>query len=131
MSATRLKCQRGASLITAVFLITAMAVIGAVMVRLSVNTHVTTTEEWLSAQALYAAESGIDWAAYKIGDGTIGCAGSDSGDVDVGDAWFHVTTGACVAVGGREVYAITSVGYAGGAPGNAAVQRRIVVQFMP
>ncbi|MGE0080335.1 MAG: hypothetical protein AB7U81_03455 [Thiohalomonadaceae bacterium] len=131
MSATRRERQQGASLITAVFLITAMAVIAGVMMRLTANTQVTTAEEWLSAQALYAAESGIDWAAYKIADGTVGCAASDSGNVAVGDAWFRVSTGDCLNVGGRQVHTITSIGYAGGAPGNAAVQRRIIVQFMP
>ncbi|MCW8917317.1 MAG: hypothetical protein OQL08_00665 [Gammaproteobacteria bacterium] len=58
--------QGGASIIAAIFLITALAVLGALMTKLTIMSSQETLNEWYSTQALYAAESGADWAAYHI-----------------------------------------------------------------
>jgi hypothetical protein len=59
------KRHSGASLLTAVFLITALALLGALMTRLMVLSSTETIQEWYAAQSLYAAESGVDWAASR------------------------------------------------------------------
>ena len=123
------RCQRGAALITAVFVITALALIGALTVKLTVSNTETTSREWLSAQALYAAETGIDWAAYDIANGDISDACETATcDVVTGLSRFQVTITA-TNHGSKTVYNITSVGSAGS--GDFRTQRRLSVVFMP
>lgn len=130
-----LKNQRGASLIAAIFVITALAALGGLMTQLLVLESEQTVNEWYSAQALYAAESGVDWAAYQIESGTYGTAcpySSGTQDVITNQAWFSVqVTGCNVDVGGRRLYRIQSTGTAGGTSGSPRAQRRVTVQYMP
>ena len=58
--------QRGATLIVAIFLITALAVLGASMTRMMVIGSADTIDEWRSAQAFYSAESGVEWALWDL-----------------------------------------------------------------
>jgi Tfp pilus assembly protein PilX len=58
--------QRGASLIMALFLVVGLALLGAVMSRMVVIDSVQSVDEWFAAQALYAAESAIDWGAHRV-----------------------------------------------------------------
>ena len=122
-----LKKQSGLSLITAVFLITGLALLAALMTRLMVMQSEETLNEWYSAQALYAAETGIDWAANDLSNG--------GGGITVNTAInpeSRVTTAiSSVTSGSRTLYTITSTGAAGGTVANPRVQRQIVVQFMP
>jgi len=131
-----LRRQRGASLITAVFLITALAVLGAVMTRLTIHGSVVSVNEYFSARALSAAESGIDWAIYDIVNN--GSTGISLGNValEAGEAiWFDTTVQTWVIDNGgadpRTYYLITSQGSAGGAIGTPTVQRTLTLQFMP
>ena len=59
--------QRGAALIAAIFVITALAALGGLMTQLLVLGSEETIDEWYSAQALYAAESGVEWSIYNGG----------------------------------------------------------------
>ncbi len=125
--------QQGASLITAVFLITTVAAIGALMARLSSTTAITSAHEILSARALYAAETGVDWAAFQIRTGVNTDCVQASGERSVGtDARFSVAVSCDFDGGpGRRAYRFVSTGAAGGTTGDPRVQREITVQFMP
>lgn len=121
--------QRGVSLITAVFIITALAVLGALTSRYLILGSEETTNEWLAAQALYAAESGVHWSAYDLLHGSSGGVASNA-TVVAGRAWFSTQVSA-VTIGPRTLYTITSIGTAGGSAGSPRTERRITVQFMP
>ncbi len=120
--------QRGASLVMAIFLITALAALGGLLTQLLVLGSEETINEWYSAQALYAAESGVEWAARDIRDG--GSGSISNGVVLTSQAWM-TTTVSPMTIGGRTLYTITCTGTAGGSVSAPRSQRRIVVQFMP
>lgn len=113
--------QRGASLITAVFLITALAGLGVFLTRLLVMQSRETLNEWFSAQALYAAESGVDYAAYTIT--TTAPIAAGTANIGVGSATATVSW-TPTATGGPLLWTITSLGKAG------IAEREIVVRFM-
>ena len=120
--------QAGLSLLAAVFLLTGLAVFGAVLTRLAAQGQDALLDEWDAARALYAAESGVQWAARDLLTGGSGSV-SDA-PLDGGDAWFS-TSVAQVTVGGRSLYTITATGSAGGSAAAPRAQRRVVVEFMP
>jgi MSHA biogenesis protein MshP len=123
--------QRGASLITAVFLITALAVLGAMTTRIITLDSTGTVNEWLSAQSLYAAESGIDWGARYIEDNNTCTPYSTSNRVVVtGRSWFDLDI-TCVSVDNFNLYTIISTGKTGGSLGNPMTQRELQVLYSP
>lgn len=127
--------QRGASLITAIFLITALAALAALMTRLMVHGSVVTVNEYFSARALSAAESGIDWAIYDI---TNNASTGDSGGtvrLEGGEnIWFNTTIQSWTIDTGsgnqQTYYLVTSQGMAGGTAANPTVRRTLTLQFM-
>ncbi len=140
---SRLNRERGASLITAIFLITALAALGALMTRLTVHGNRVTFNEYLSARAFNAAESGLDWALYDIVMNTTGTAGVSGGvvqldpsEVDPNKAalWFNTTADTSIIDSGttttKTYYQITSHGMAGGTSTNTTVVRTLTLQFM-
>lgn len=60
------KQQSGAALIAAIFLITGLAVLGSLSTKITVMSANTTVNDLFSSRALFAAESGTDWAAHYI-----------------------------------------------------------------
>lgn len=58
-------CTRGFSIIAALFLIVVLAVLGAFAVRIGAGQQQTVNLQLLSTRALAAANSGIDWGAYR------------------------------------------------------------------
>jgi hypothetical protein len=124
-----IKRQTGASLLTAVFLITGLALLAALMTRMTVIGSTETINEWYSAQSLYAAESGIDWTAFQITTGAFGCAATNSLPQNVTANTSFTVNVNCQAIGGRSLYQITSTGSTNTPFGQ--VQRRLVVEFMP
>jgi len=128
MSATRPepRRQRGAAIITALFLVTGLAALGAFMWRsLAVTSHALVSE-WDSAQALYAAESAVQWSAWRTWQG-LSAAGSGL-TAEPGAAWFdsNVTS---VDFGGHSLVTITATGMAGGAVSAPRAQRRLRVSY--
>jgi Tfp pilus assembly protein PilX len=117
--------QRGAALIAAIFVITALAALGGLMTQMLTLGSTETINEWYSAQALYAAESGVQWSVYNAG------ASANDQPVVAGSAWFDVNVVATNFGGGKVLYTITSTGKAGGSAANPRTQREIVVQYMP
>ena len=119
--------QRGSALITAIFLITALAVLGAMVSRTMITKSDESVSEFLSTQALYAAETGVQWAARDIVAGGIGTTGALPANV-AGTTTF-TTNAVATSFGGKTVYTITSTGAAQG--GMTPVRRTIEVSFAP
>ncbi len=133
MPVTRPVKQRGASLIAAVFAVVGLSVLGLIAVQLSVVTSQEQIRSWNAEQALYAAESGVDWAANRINQG--GSCAVNTGNTPLAtgtgiDAWFDVAS-AAVSVDGRTVCSINATGKAGGTAASPHVQRQINVLYAP
>lgn len=119
--------QRGGALIAAIFVITALAALGGLMTQLLVLGSEETIDEWYSTQALYAAESGVEWAVWDL---TVnGNTGTTTDTQVINQSWM-TTTVTTVVVNGNNLYTITSTGTAGGAAATPRTQRQIVVQYM-
>lgn len=119
--------QRGAFVIVALFTVVGLSLLGLIAAQmLSVGSR-DQIRSWESEQALYAAESALQWAAYQINQqGT--CNISASGNpLQTGTsipAWFDVTA-APVTISGRPVCQVTATGKAGGTAASPRTQRRI------
>ena len=121
--------QCGVSLVTAIFLLVGMSALGLMMVRMLVTQSLETTEEWLSAQALYAAESGVQYAAYQLNRTAPAACTLNVTDLALtGQSWFSVETQSKL-LGSTAVCEITATGKAGGTALVPAVQRQIVVTY--
>jgi hypothetical protein len=117
--------QRGAALIAAIFVITALAALGGLMTQFLVLGSEETIDEWYSTQALYAAESGVEWSIYNNG------ASNSNQVVVAGSSWFDVNVVTTSFGGGKTLYVITSTGKSGDSAANPRTQRQIVVKYMP
>lgn len=127
------RTQHGASILAAIFLITALAVLGALMTKLTIMGSQETINEFYSAQALYAAESGTDWAAYHIIHNDTCTAGypytataipvSTDSSVEVNISCFQPGKNGQTI----NLYYITVTGNAG----SGKAQRQLTVQFIP
>jgi type II secretory pathway component PulK len=121
--------QQGAALIAAIFVITALAALGGLMTQFLVLGSKETIDEWYSSQALYAAESGVEWAVWSLTvNGGSGVANNST--VITNRAWVSTTVASQMLSGGRNLYTVTSTGTAGGSVNKPRAQRQIVVQFM-
>ncbi|MDX1593509.1 MAG: hypothetical protein R3298_04620 [Gammaproteobacteria bacterium] len=131
---SRRRLQRGASLITAAFLLTGLAALGALMVRLVVFGSEESVVEWHSTQALHAAESGLDWAMHRITftSSPPSCDDGDGADLVVvaGRAWFTVEA-EDVSQHGLTLCRLTSTGKAGGSVGAPRAVRQVEALFAP
>ena len=126
----RLSRQKGVSVITAIFIVTGLLVLGLLIARLMMMSSTTTLNEWYSAQSLYAAEAGVDCAAYNAafstticGNGTNACAAGECPDAQF---VFNTST---LDFSGTRRYLITSTGSTNGLHG--PVQRQITAEFFP
>jgi Tfp pilus assembly protein PilX len=122
--------QRGAALIAAIFVITALAALGGLMSQLLVLGSEETIDEWYSSQALYAAESGVEWALWDL---TVngGSGVTSNSTVVANQAWMTTTVNTVTINGTQKLYTITSTGTAGGTAASPRTQRQVVVQYMP
>ena len=126
--------QRGASLITAAFLVVGLGALGALMVRLVVFGSEESVVEWHSTQALHAAESGLDWAMHRIvfTSSPPDCDDGDGSDqlVVTGRAWFTVEADD-VSLHGMRICRLTSTGKGGGSATAPLASRQVSALFMP
>lgn len=122
--------QRGAALIAAIFVITALAGLGGLMTqRLMLSTE-ETINEWYSGQALAAAESGIQWAVWDITQGsTTGATVTDRSITN--SSWMSTTVVTETINTTYKTYTITSVGKAGGTAAAPRTQRQVSVKYIP
>ena len=125
--------QHGASIIAAVFLITGLAVLAALMTKLTIMGSKESINEWYSTQALYAADSGVDWAVYHIlnNDSCETTGYPYSATVPVSTTSTVEIDISCSAPGknGQTInyYHITVTGKAG----SGAAQRQLSMPFVP
>ncbi|HEV7913920.1 MAG TPA: hypothetical protein VGP22_09140, partial [Albitalea sp.] len=71
--------QRGFAIASAVFLVVVLALLGTMIVSLSVNQQVGSARDLAGTQAYYAAKAGIDWGVYRVLQGGTCAATSTSG----------------------------------------------------
>jgi MSHA biogenesis protein MshP len=128
-SATHLRRQQGVSLLSAVFLIVALAGLAVFAVRLSLLQQQTVNASLRAAQAYHAARSGVAWAARRaVADGwcgsatlSLGEAGTVGFELDISCAsTSHVERGAAI-----NVYVIEVLAEAGVYGGPDYVSRRL------
>jgi hypothetical protein len=106
-----------------------MSTLGLMMTQMLVTQSLQTTDEWLSAQALYAAESGVQYAAYQLNRSTPAACTLTLTDLAVtGQSWFSIETRSKL-LGSTTVCEITASGKAGGTAATPMVQRQIVVTY--
>ena len=65
-NSSRSVCQRGFSLISAIFLLVVIAALGAFAVTLSTTQHQSAALDVMGTRAYQAARSGIEWAAFQV-----------------------------------------------------------------
>jgi hypothetical protein len=124
--------QAGFSLIAAIVLLLALTLMGAMIATLTSTQSENTIDEWYSAQALYAAESGIQVSAYKINHGAGNCNAADAAaavQLEAGLAAWYTIQSTAVSISGINVCRITAIGMAGGTSGSPVASRQIVVDY--
>lgn len=118
--------QRGFSLVTAIFIVTVLAALGAFVLVLSGVAQQTPVTAFNSAQAYHAARSGLEYGISEVvNNGAAGCTttlalGVYSVDVTCDPPTLHVDNGFNVAI--YTVHAIAT--RSGTAPGDLAYVRR-------
>jgi MSHA biogenesis protein MshP len=70
-----MKRQRGFAIISAVFIVVVLALLGAMIVSLSTTQQVGSTRDLLGSRAYFAAKAGIEWGAYQALQAST-CSGS-------------------------------------------------------
>lgn len=121
--------QGGFAIVSAIFLLVALAALGAFMVAFSNTQHLTSAQDVQGSRAYWAAKGGIQWAVGRIVAGQ-----SCSGTPVFGDGF--VVTVSCTSysyVEGtttRTIYSVVSTASSGGAPGSLAFVERQVQAFI-
>ncbi|HEX6708458.1 MAG TPA: hypothetical protein VF169_27230 [Albitalea sp.] len=57
---------RGFALVSAIFLVVVLSLLGAAIVSLSTTQHVSGARDLLGSRAYFAARGGIDWGVYQV-----------------------------------------------------------------
>lgn len=124
--------QRGFSLVSAVFLITVLAGLGVVAVRVGTVESQTATHDLRAAQAFHAARSGAAWGARRAL--AAGWCGSTSLTLSEGGAAGYDVTVECASTSHTEsgeavtVYVIDVLAEAGAYGGPDYVSRRLQIK---
>jgi len=123
------KEQGGFAIVSAIFLLVALAALGAFMLTFSNTQHLTSAQDIQGSRAYWAAKGGIQWAA-----GRIMATGACPGQPAFGDGFTVVVT--CAANGyiegvtNRTVFWVTSTASAGGVVGGITYVERQVQVFI-
>lgn len=121
--------QGGFAIVSAIFLLVALAALGAFMVTLSNTQHLTSAQDIQGSRAYWAAKGGIQWAV-----GRIAASQSCNGTPAFGDGF--VVAVACTPYSyiegttTRTIYSVVSTASAGGAAGSIAFVERQVQAFI-
>lgn len=126
--------QKGAALISAIFLITALAILAALMTKLTQFSSNKSVKEWNATQALYAAESAVSAATYDIihiQNNSCTARTNISVSIDSNSSATYSVTCNNVGLTGQTInhYQIIATGKAGG--GDYQAQRTLSIQFVP
>lgn len=126
-------CQRGFSLVTAIFLLVVIAALGAFAVTLSTTQQQSSALDVLGSRAYQAARAGIEWGAYQVLQNN-SCVASQPLAVLPGTlANFNVTVD-CVNTASTteagvpvKIYNLTSTAKQGTSPSPDYVERQMTV----
>jgi len=129
--------QRGFAIVSALFIIVALAALGAFIAVVSGTQHVGSTLDLMGARAYQAARAGTEWGIANAINNSACVASTNIGTLNgiaVTVSCTTVATGAADEVGLGSIYRITAIACsstdgAGACPGNAAtnnyVERRL------
>lgn len=127
--------EKGFTLVVAVFLITALAVLGLFMVSISGTQHQTTMLAGLGAQGFYAARAGAEWGVYRALNGascntTFG-SGTLAGTMADYTVTVSCTSTAHTVAGGSNftVWNVTSTAVRGALGDRNHVARTLTISF--
>lgn len=125
------RARRGFAIISAIFLLVALSVLGAYLVSFSNTQHVTSSQDIQGSRAYWAAKGGIQWAAAVILQGNT----CPSGNPDFGNGFNVVVT--CTAnaylegVTSRSLYWVTATASSSGvSAGDLSYVERQVQAFI-
>lgn len=127
------KAQGGFAIVSAIFLLVALAALGAFMLTFSNTQHLTSAQDIQGSRAYWAAKGGVQWAArFIIVNNSCPPLASQPA---FGDGFSVVVN--CTAnppyvegVTNRTIYWVTSTASAGGAVGSIAYVERQVQMFI-
>jgi MSHA biogenesis protein MshP len=132
--------EQGFSVVSAIFLMVTLALMGAFMITFSATQHSTATQDVQGSRAYQAARAGIEWGLYQVLRGSNYCTGATAAGVAVGlPALADDLAGFSVAVtcdsktaytdGGASgnIYQITSLASSGIAGTSSRVERKVRV----
>jgi MSHA biogenesis protein MshP len=125
------KSQGGFAIVSAIFLLVALAVLGAVMVTFSNTQHLTSAQDVQGSRAYWAAKGGIQWAAASI----IGTGTCTSGTLAFTDGFTVVVDCSksntySEGTSNNTIYWVTSTASAGGGVGSPGYVERQVQAFI-
>ncbi|HEX6929528.1 MAG TPA: pilus assembly protein MshP [Gammaproteobacteria bacterium] len=116
-----MKTQRGFSLVTAIFLVTVLAVLGTFLLVLSGVAHQVPVMGLKGVQAYHAARSGLEWgiAGAINTDNVANCNGAPT----ISSQYTVAVTCSFTSHGGINIYVISAVATSG-TPGSLGYARR-------
>ena len=130
------RAAQGFAIITAIFILVVLAVLGAFMVNVSTNQHIGSALDVQGVRAYQTARAGIEWGLYQQLINSSCVASSSFTPTATTLTSFKVTV-TCTATtnGGPTVYTITSTacndmgGCPSASPNSLYVERRLDVTF--
>ena len=133
--------QSGFAIVSAIFLLVALAALGAFMVTFSNTQHLTSAQDIQGSRAYWAAKGGVQWAAGRIvaaspanaAAAAAACAGANGNPAFGNGFAVAVTCQSNVYIEGtieRHIYWITATASAGGVVGGTAYVERQVQAFI-
>lgn len=127
-----LKQPRGFTLISALFVLVVVSSLGVYLVTLSTGQHLSSALSVRSAQALYAAHSGMEWVIYRLNLGDNCAALPASLNIDAYTVAIDSCTVSAQSEGGASysVYAITVTSQIGTYGDSGFVSRQIDAVIM-
>lgn len=136
------RSAKGFAIVTAIFILVVLAVLGAFIVNVSTNQHIGSALDVQGVRAYQAARAGIEWGLYQQLR-TNSCVASSNLPLAAPTLTSFTVTVTCAkstdANNGPTVYSITStacsspdattLGCPNTTPGNAYIERRLDVTF--
>jgi MSHA biogenesis protein MshP len=133
---------KGFAIVSAIFILVVLAVLGAFIVNVSTNQHIGSALDVQGVRAYQAARAGIEWGLYQQLHNN-NCSAASNLPLAAPTLTTFTVTVTCVASvdanGGPTVYTITStacslpdstsLGCPNTSPGNSYIERRLDVTF--
>ena len=122
--------QGGFAIVSAIFLLVALAALGAFMLMFSNTQHLTSAQDIQGSRAYWAAKGGVQWAAGFIVVNNACPVGNPAFTDGFAVAVTCAANAYVEGVSTKTVYWVTSTASAGGVAGNAAYVERQVQAFI-